>query len=181
MTTDAIVSQAIYTRHYAEAIETVQTLLAKDKAAGSEDFTSSVLNLYLADLRRLSGDTAGAKANYILVRDELLPNLERQPGNTWFLSMTATMYCDLGERKLALEYADRLVKLVPVAKDALEGPSLEGDRARIWARCGDRARAITAIARLLKLPGGILTPAILRLDPAFDQLRGDPRFEALLK
>jgi tetratricopeptide (TPR) repeat protein len=177
---DAIFYQAVYRRHYADAISTMEAVLALDTAAGSHGVTSSQLNLYLGDLRRLSGDAAGAKANYILVRDELLPEVKRQPGNALLFSMMAMMYCGLGEREQAIEYSERVVKLVPVAKDALDGALWEGTRARIWARFGERDRAILAIARLLKRPAGILTPAILLLDPDFDKLRGDARFETLL-
>ncbi len=177
---EAVFLQAVYRRRYADAISAIQGVLALDKAAGSLDTLSSTLNLYLGDLRRLSGDAAGARAHYILIRDELLPELKRQPGNPEIINRLALMYCGLGERELAMRYADQLVNLVPVSKDALAGATWEGTRARIWARFGDRERAIPAIARLLKLPSGIPTPAILRLHPDFDKLRGDARFEALL-
>jgi hypothetical protein len=54
-------------------------------------------------------------------------------------------------------------------------------RAIIYVRFGDRDRALPALERLLKLPGGRppLTPAALRLNPEFDPLRNDPRFQKL--
>ncbi len=177
---EAVFLQAVYRRRYADAISAIQGVLAMDEAAGSLDIASSTFNLYLGDLRRLSGDAAGARAHYILVRDELLPELKRQSGNPAIVNMLALMYCGLGEREPAMRYADQLVKLVPVTKDALDGATWELTQARIWARFGERERAIPSIVRLLKLSAGLLTPAILRLDPAFDKLRGDKRFEALL-
>ena len=54
--------------------------------------------------------------------------------------------------------------------------------ARIEARFGDNDRAIAALQRLLTVPGGMppLTPALLRLDPDWDGLRADPRFQQLV-
>ena len=136
------------------------------------------MNFNLADLRRLSGDSNGAKTNYIQARDQLLAMLKNQPNNADFYYYLALAYCGLDNREMATECAERAVNLMPVSKDALAGAFMEKVRALVAARFGDRDRAIPALARLLNLPG-IVTSTFLRLDPDFDSLRGDPRFEKL--
>jgi tetratricopeptide (TPR) repeat protein len=178
---DAVYFQGIYSRQYADAIAPLEALLAREKATGAEAIFVDGLYLYLGDLNRVAGDAAAATAYYNHVRDDVGSELKRQPGNALLMNLLALAYCGLGDRNAAMSYANRLVSLVPITKDAFDGVGWETTRARIWSRFGDRDNAIPAIAKLQKLPASQLTPAVLRMDPAFDKLRGDPRFEALLK
>jgi TolB-like protein/Flp pilus assembly protein TadD len=66
------------------------------------------------------------------------------------------------------------------AKDRWKGPLAEADVARAYSLLGDRDRALSILQRLLVQPSvDSLTPALLRLDPVWDQIRDDPRFQKL--
>ena len=68
----------------------------------------------------------------------------------------------------------------PTSKDPFEGPGEEESMADIYALLGDADHAIPILKRLLQIPcGAAITPAFLRLDPVWDQIRNDPRFQKL--
>jgi hypothetical protein len=75
--------------------------------------------------------------------------------------------------------AKRAVDLLPESKDAFDGPILVISRARIHMMCGDIDNALMLLDRSLQTPSG-LTIHELRLDPVWDPLRADPRFQQML-
>ena len=69
---------------------------------------------------------------------------------------------------------------MPVSKSAVEGSMLTQYLAVIHAWTGDKDRAIERLAEAVKLPASHLSYGHLRLNPVWDPLRGDPRFEAIV-
>ncbi len=73
----------------------------------------------------------------------------------------------------------RGVASLPIAKDAYNGPYLQHQLARIYILLGEPEKALDQLGPLLKIPY-YLSPGWLKIDPTFDPLRRNPRFERLV-
>jgi serine/threonine-protein kinase len=89
-------------------------------------------------------------------------------------------YALLGRREEAIASGEYGVELMPTFKDAILGPIIELELAKILTRIGELDRVLDILDELLSIPGEISVP-LLRLDPVWDPLRDHPRFQALLQ
>jgi tetratricopeptide (TPR) repeat protein len=139
--------------------------------------------LILGNLQQLSGDTPAARSAFTTVRDAAEAGLREEPDNVRWLSVLASASAGLGERDKAVQAIDKAISLR--TNEAHHQPASQETKARILARFGDKEGALGILSHLLEISyeGGLfgppLTPALLRLDPDWDNLRGDPRFEKL--
>jgi serine/threonine protein kinase/Tfp pilus assembly protein PilF len=182
---ETLVYQAILERRPAQIIPRLKEILAKpDPALG---FYNGELRFWLGWAQEVAGDHAAARESWRQARSEMEPFLKEQPDNYGLLGDLALTNMGSGDKAAALALSERAMAANPIGKDALTGPVPIEILARVAARMGEPDRAIAALQKLLSIPssGGLglgvpLTPALLRLDPMFDPLRKDPRFQKLV-
>ena len=165
-------------RHdYPSGVALMQSSLAKLDPA-LRYYHAGYLTL-LGDFQRLAGDAAGAQNSYTQCCEEMKSLLREQPDNPRLMSILASATAGLGDKESALKLQEQALEKARTAHDLLDGPSYEEGLAQLQAQAGLKDRAITALQRLLSTNGALVTPALLRLDPNWDSVRGDPRFQAL--
>ena len=178
------ITQLRLKRNYAEAVRLLQGRL--DQFHFASDYDKADNLLWLAFMQRVAGDTAGAKATAEQARNTLEQLHRDQPDVALIASSLSQAYAVMGEKHSALKLAERAIMLYPRAKDAVSGPTYEENLAYIQTIFGENSLAISTLTHLLQTPydgmwyGQLgITPAFLRLDPVWDPLRGDPRFQKL--
>jgi TolB-like protein len=130
-------------------------------------------------LAKLRQDAPGEHAAFMAARSEGERIVRAQPGSALSLVVLALIDAELGDKEKAIQEGRTACEMRPLAKDPWQGVDLITNLARIYALTGEKDLALEQLAIVSKLPSG---PSYgqLRLDPEWDSLRGDPRFEKIV-
>jgi len=171
--------QALFQRRYAAATE----ILSKGLAGKPyEERKWLLFGLGLSQQR--AGNVAAAHATYQQATLDVQRELEKVARDSFqeaeLHADLGLAYAGLGEAASAIAEGQKAMAMDPTSKDPLDGPEAEYAMAQIYAFLGDADHAIPILKRLLQIPAGqVITSGLLRLDPIWDPIRNDPRFQEL--
>ncbi len=155
-------------------------LLDRIKAAGEDD---DVVGYHLILLALLQGEQPGANPSFAEKREQwnrkVQKSVQKSPGNAYLLSHLAMADVFLNKKEAAIAEAKRAVEILPISKDAVDGPEIAINLAVVYAWTQELDMAFETLGPLTKTPRGIYY-GNLKLNPYWDPLRKDPRFEKLL-
>src|SRR6266849_5076122 len=171
---------SLFQRRYAAAIE----ILSKAPTTDTDPNERAIEKLLLGLSHQRVGDNTAARATYQDAAQDLRRQLEKAAPDSFAAGLTHAFlglaYAGLGEATSAIATGQKAIAIEPTSKDPADGPAREERMANIYALLGDAGQALPILKRLLQIPyGSAITPALLRLDPVWDQIRNDPRFQEL--
>jgi tetratricopeptide (TPR) repeat protein len=128
---------------------------------------------------RMRGDKAAAQLAFNTARNEAAKLIAAQPDYPEALCVLGVIDAALGNKEDAIRRGRRATELVPVGKNSIDGHLLIKHMAAIYAWTGETDLAVQQLTVAVSIPG-FLSYGQLRLDPCWDPLRNDPRFEQIV-
>jgi serine/threonine protein kinase/tetratricopeptide (TPR) repeat protein len=129
-------------------------------------------------------ESARAQAAFLAARDRAAAIVAERPDDAKALIILAEIDARLGRKAEAIRAGEEAIKLLPVNKDAFDGPDILARLAGVLAQVGETSRALDLLERVLKTPSApsLTRPCYgrLKMDDVWDPLRGDPRFEKIV-
>ena len=164
-------------RKFAEALQVVQqfggeTLDYPERGPCPKSFLEGFLYLRLGDKEK--AQTALEQAR--IVAERLVRDAPDDPGRH---AQLGAVLAGLGKKEDAVNEGRKAVELLPESQDAFDGPQATAALAEIYACVGEHDEALRLLDHLLTVPSGLTVPT-LKVDPVWDPLRKDPRFQALI-
>ena len=152
-------------------------LLSLSPAAFNGD--RAMWGIVLAEAAAVAGDAEKVRRFAEEARRSFATKVEQDPSHAVNRVLLGLSLAYLGRKEDAVREGERAVALAPLSGSTLgSGAYTRHTLARIHILCGDREKSVDLLESVLKVPY-VLTPAWLRIDPSFDPLRGNPRFERL--
>ena len=175
--TEGRVGIFIFERNFAEALDLLQKL--KGETLHGENGSPTPKALLEGICYFFLNDKAKAREAMERARVFVEQQVRENPGNAGHHAQLGTIFAGLGRKEDAVREAKRATELLPESKDAFDGPAMTVALAQVYAWTGEIDQAIQLVEHSLITPNGISAP-LLNLDPVWDPLRKDPRFQALI-
>jgi len=171
---------ALYLRDY----DVVNRVIAANPANSAETSSSETGSGWAyGQVARAQGDRQKALAAFAAARQKMEAQRGDKPKDADYFAGVAKLDAGLGRKEEAIREARQAVELMPIAKDSLNGPALVANLALVYAWTGEHDRALEQLEKVATLPGvwhDAVTYGDLLLNPCWDSLRGDPRFEKIV-
>jgi TolB-like protein/Tfp pilus assembly protein PilF len=136
--------------------------------------------IVLAQTWWLRGDQAKARAYADSARAAFVAHVKANPTDGQQLLLQGLAEAYMGRKAEAIQDGERGTTMALQSNDATTDPYFQHVLARLYILCGEQEKALDLLEHLLKVPYD-LSPGWLRIDPNFAPLRGNPRFERLVK
>ena len=164
-------------RKFKEALQVIQqfrgeTLLVRASVTCPKASLEGTLYLYLDD--KVNAHSAFERAR--IIAEQLV---RENPDDAARHGQLGLILAGLGQKDAAIAEGKRAVELLPESQDAFDGPDVTVVLAQIYAWTGESDEAFRLLDHLLVVPNGITVPG-LKLDPVWDPLRKDQRYQALI-
>ena len=153
--------------------------LGEGEIDADNQFTFTPRSLTIGLVLSLKGDTVAARSAFDEARVTLEALVAEDPTEPRYRSALGLALAGLGRHEEAIRAGEEGLRLMPIEREAWRGTYRLMQLTQIYAMTGRRDEAIVGLERLLAVPSD-LSKWSLRLDPSWDPLRGDPRFEALV-
>jgi TolB-like protein/Tfp pilus assembly protein PilF len=173
--------QAFNKHQYAEATDFFSKALNEKPRA--EEKRGLLFDLGMVQQR--TGNIAASKAAYQEAAQEFTRALSKVAADAGpaaeLHSGLGVAYAHLGDAPRAVSEGQKGMAMQPTSEDPFEGPLREEEMAQIYALLGNADEAIPILKRWVQVPSATsITPALLRIDPIWDPIRNDPRFQELV-
>ena len=164
-------------RKFAEALQVVQQfggeiLIYPGRGPCPKSFLEGILYLRLGDKEKAQAALERAR----IVAERLVRDASDDPGRH---AQLGAVLAGLDKKEDAVNEGRKAVELLPESQDAFDGPRATAALAEIYACVGEHDEALRLLDHLLTVPSGLTVPT-LKVDPVWDPLRKDPRFQALI-
>jgi TolB-like protein/Flp pilus assembly protein TadD len=164
-------------RKFSEALQVAQQFRGEilayfNTAPCPKAFLEGRLYLY-------QGDRIKAQAAFEHARTSAEKLVRDAPGDSTRRGQLGIILAGVGLKEDAIKEGKKAVELLPESQDAFDGPQATAALAEIYAWVGENDEALRLLDHLLRVPAGLTVP-LLKLDPTWDPLRKDPRFQALI-